>query len=952
MRSDDSPGLGAAPEPDALELKLVGRRALAAVMGTQPEPLEVGRFILDEPLASGGMGTVWRARDPELDRPLAIKFMREAGGELGERRMLEEAQALAKVSHPNVVPIFDVGRHEGRVWVAMEFVPGRTLRAWVEDEAPGPKQRLAAWIDAGRGLAAVHALGLVHRDVKPDNVLMGEDGRVRLIDFGLVRGVERRSGSETSEEGAAITELSDDGLRTRTGQFLGTRAYAAPEQLAGAEVDARADQYALCVSIWEALLGRRPADAPGDGRPLALESGERMARRVRAALSRGLARDPERRYASMEALLDALAPRRRAWILPATALALPLSIVSSWALFAGEAPAPVDPCADTGAALERALAEHPVDAALAGLPASQRSLARVAVHEWSRSWRAAAERSCEEVHVEHLRSAASLDTRRACLDRRLDELGVVLELGGGHSEPGPGLLPGLAQLEDPRACLDDRRLGASEPASASESERARELHRQLFSAWVGARNPDLHQRRAEVERLQEEAQALGDREELAFAKYARAGLALLDYDAPAARQAYGELLDLADVLEREDLRVQAWHGLANTALDLEQDHELARWCGARERVGVRRLEGQAYARERGLASLTQAHLALDRGALDEAEVEYRAALEQLRAAGPATSALQATTLHGLARVVSLGERHDEARALVREAAGLEGDEGSSLGEAAGEAAFTRGERAWAAGELDEAVAAYTEALAAYEAVSGPHGEDVADTQLALARVEVARGELDGAWKRAVLADGIYRSAQGFEHPGRASALSVMGNVAYWRGDMQAAVDAFALSLEILERGEDPEEIALARANLGEVLHELGREAAAEPILRAALESLTAQLGPEHSRLAVLRKALGATLLARGRPDEARVLLERALAQFEADAQNPIEQAQTRWELARALGALDEHLAAHAQAQRAADEFEALGPEQAGRVREINTWLRGAAIPVKPKDPRP
>jgi serine/threonine protein kinase len=279
----------ARPEPDTLERKVFEARLEARLLGGEPQLPLIDRFVLERMLGAGGMGTVWLAHDQALDRRVALKLVRGGGTAAGERMRLREARGLARIAHPNVIAVYDVGEHEGRVWLAMEFVPGRTLRdcaAELERE-----QVLALWIAAGHGLAAIHAAGLVHRDVKPDNVLLGDDGRVRVIDLGLVREAAKRDGALVAGPDPRASEV------VITPGFVGTRSYAAPEQQRGEPVDARADQFAFCVSLLESLRAAKPGQARAD---------EPLPAGLLEALARGRDAEPARRFASMDELLAVL----------------------------------------------------------------------------------------------------------------------------------------------------------------------------------------------------------------------------------------------------------------------------------------------------------------------------------------------------------------------------------------------------------------------------------------------------------------------------------------------------------------------------------------------------------------------------------------------------------------------------------------------------------------------
>ncbi|MEM9455900.1 MAG: serine/threonine-protein kinase [Myxococcota bacterium] len=276
----------------------------------------IGRYVVDELIGTGGMGRVYRAHDPRLDRTVALKLVRYRGSTIDLDRMRREAMAMAQLSHPNVLPIYDVDRWQGLPFFVMELVHGRTLRDWAQDRGRHWRTLLPMFIEAGRGLAAAHAAGLVHRDFKPTNVLVGDDGRVRVMDFGLARaqGSGEIPSEALSETSASLVQSYNQEL-TAADTVMGTPAYMPPEQLCADPVGPAADQYAFCVSLWEVATGERPfahsktlthaallertqppPDPPAAPWPPAL----------RHVLHRGLRPRPEDRFASMEDLLDAL----------------------------------------------------------------------------------------------------------------------------------------------------------------------------------------------------------------------------------------------------------------------------------------------------------------------------------------------------------------------------------------------------------------------------------------------------------------------------------------------------------------------------------------------------------------------------------------------------------------------------------------------------------------------
>jgi ABC-type branched-subunit amino acid transport system substrate-binding protein len=313
------------------------------------EPLgrneKVGRYVVRGLVGSGAMGRVYEAHDPALDRRVALKLLRpDAATADLESRLLREAKAMARTTHPNVVTVYDAGKHGDQVYIAMEFVEGGTLRAWLAAEPRPWREVLSVFVRAGRGLAQAHAAGVVHRDFKPDNVLVGSGGAVvRVTDFGLARA----AASEAPPAGFADTQPAEadagslDSPLTRTGALVGTPVYMAPEQHAGKVADARSDVYSFCVALYEGLYGERPfaaatlatlraAKAAREIRPL--RAGTRVPARLRRVLVTGLSPDPADRFPSMDALLDALERAARIPRAPLLAAALVLAAAAAAAL--------------------------------------------------------------------------------------------------------------------------------------------------------------------------------------------------------------------------------------------------------------------------------------------------------------------------------------------------------------------------------------------------------------------------------------------------------------------------------------------------------------------------------------------------------------------------------------------------------------------------------------------
>ena len=337
---------------DAQEALAAGRAGFLSIGD------RLARFEILNRLGVGGMGVVYVAHDPLLDRQVAVKVLRaDAHGELRaaelEGRLLREAQAMARLSHPNVVTVHEVGTVDRQIFIVMELNDGGTLRAWLAQEPRPPvRERIRVFIEAGRGLAAAHAVRLVHRDFKPDNVLLARDGRVRVVDFGLVRAPTAgdRPSRRPSRDVYAPMSL------TMSGAVIGTPAYMAPEQHRAEVADHRSDQFSFCVSLYEALYGRRPFAGETyrelvvnilDGCVLPPPAGTEVSDRVHAVLARGLASAPGDRHPGMTALLDELAAaaaevREQATLAsaPAPAPSLVAVAVPVSALAPAPAPAP------------------------------------------------------------------------------------------------------------------------------------------------------------------------------------------------------------------------------------------------------------------------------------------------------------------------------------------------------------------------------------------------------------------------------------------------------------------------------------------------------------------------------------------------------------------------------------------------------------------------------------
>jgi tetratricopeptide (TPR) repeat protein len=396
-----------------------------AVPGPAPERARIGRYRVIRRLGEGGMGVVWEAIDPELERRVAIKVLRDTRSVApGDARLRREAQALAKLTHPNVVSVYDINADaEGELYIVMQLVEGTTLAGALKT-SPSRAQLVEWLVQAGRGLAAAHAVGIVHRDFKPANILVGSDGVVRVSDFGLAR---------------ASHAIDDDGADLKiTRGMAGTPAYMAPEQFLGGPLTAATDQFAFCVTLWEALWGEHPF--PGDSvttiREAVLAGKHRelppAPRRLQKAIARGLAVSPNDRFGSMTELVEVIAPRRRTPVYLGLAA---VALVAGGLAVARATGGSTDPCATAPLPADAVWGPQRADAiraafAKAGIvDAAREPIA--ALDARTRAWRAARVDTCQATKVRDDQSGELMQQRYLCLDRSLgDERAAIDVLSG------------------------------------------------------------------------------------------------------------------------------------------------------------------------------------------------------------------------------------------------------------------------------------------------------------------------------------------------------------------------------------------------------------------------------------------------------------------------------------------------------------------------------------------
>ncbi|MBL9099398.1 MAG: protein kinase [Myxococcales bacterium] len=548
----------------------------------EPEtmPGSIGRYVVLKRLGSGGMGVVYAAYDEELGRKVALKVLRtrvtQSKRETAKQRLKREAQSMARLSHPNVVGIYDVGTTlEDQVYVVMEFVHGTTLTRWLQAERRTWPQVLEVYVQAGRGLCAAHKAGIIHRDFKPDNVLIDREGRVRVVDFGLAR-ADGGSGAFPRPDtyADAIKPMASSSMLnmriTRTGGMTGTPAYMAPEQYLGQPTDARTDQFSFCVALYEGLYGVRPflgervavvREAVLSGQIQDVPKDSTVPPWLRRILCRGLTVRPEERFKSMDELLARLAddPRRpaRRWLAAGAALA----VIGAGALIvrdlSRDAPhsAPTHALCDSEAALagvwdagRRAQVAMAVGAAAS--PTDARALRVAAVlDDYAASWRDAVAAVCVPPDPALRARGASFDQRAACLQRRVaglkaltDALVVADRPAAEHALAAAWALPAARSCED---------------AAAAVAAPQREALARLDAAAVAATLGELGAGLARTKAVVDEAVKTDDLPLQAEGLYRQASLEHLAGDDAAAERSLHGALWAAEASQRGDLEIDS-----------------------------------------------------------------------------------------------------------------------------------------------------------------------------------------------------------------------------------------------------------------------------------------------------------------------------------------------------------------------------------------------------------
>ena len=870
MSAPDSPEKpGTSPDSQVDAPTLVRPRASPALGGEEspasafpPGQVLAGRYTVLDWLGEGGMGVVLAAYDSRLDRRVALKLLRsrawEDGGlSEGQARLVREAQAMARLSHPHVVAVYDAGTLEdGSVYIAMEYVRGRTLRRWCEEPARSWREVLSAYLASGRGLAAAHAAGLIHRDFKPDNVLVGEDGRARVTDFGLARAGSIAPGLPPAA--AALPPSTLDTPLTQAGTLMGTPAYMAPELLEGGAADVRTDVYAFCVSLYEALYGQHPfeegrlrellvAQHAGRVRPPPVDA--KVPAWVFHALRQGLRAPPELRPPSMEVLLTALEAdpeaKRRARPL-AAALAAMVLVLAGLLIWSH--------VRERGAGCETQ-ARHrlagvwdgPVrtrvrDALVATrLPHAHATAERVeAVLEgYARHWVHQRVEVCEARSPSRAAPPRSLALlREACLERGRSQLHALTGLLARG--PDAALIDTAVQaaqaLSPLTYCADVKALTAAVPPPEDAAVRAR-----------------VEALEVQVDRLEVLHEA---------GKYTE------------ARGLLAELLPHVEGVAHAPLHARTLY-LEAQVLEGAGDYPGA------ERTMRRALAEGARGKDLPRVALAWSRL-LDLVGHHQGRPSDALALEpalEVSVALADDDSARILALNSMGRVLASLGRYEEARQKQERALALQlevlGPEHSEVAASLS----TLGITLQYLGRYEEDRQKQERALALRMKVLGPEHPRVAASLLNLGVVLQHLDRYEEARDKQEQALALGQKLLGPEHPLVAASLNNLGVVLGRLGRHEEAKQRYEQSLALGRKSLGPEHPSVANSldNLGVELQALGRYPEARQMHEQALALRLKALGPEHPDVATSLLNLGLVLGALGHSEEARSRFSRALA---------------------------------------------------------------------------
>jgi tetratricopeptide (TPR) repeat protein/predicted Ser/Thr protein kinase len=950
---------------DGTEATLDGEGVTTAASGAYgPADLTAGsvvhRYIVLSQLGAGGMGAVYAAFDKELDRKVALKLLHGPPTPDSRRgdRLLREAKAMAKLGHPNVVAVYDVGDHAGRVYLAMEFIDGRTLSRWRSDAAPSWREIVDVFVAAGRGLAAAHEAGLVHRDFKPDNVMVGPGARVRVMDFGLARATATVSDPEGSGARPVASGARTD--VTCEGTILGTPAYMSPEQHVDGEVGPAADQFAFCVALWEALYGERPFAGDGvadvvlsitSGRVRSPPAGVPVPAWLRKLIERGLSRRPQDRHANMHELLAALQRGQgsaRARRIGAAAGVVVVLATVGWGVHRFATARAIAACEAQGAEIDAVWgpAQHETLRAgvvATGSPYAESTLERLIpwLDEQAHAWTRARAQACIRASVEQTWSPDLEDRASWCLaDRRFALAAVVDVLAQADGEAVRKAVEAAAGLEKIESCIDAEALRRSPAPPGTDRARIEPVREALSRAVALGATGKFADALAVAQTAERDAEAIAWPPLVAATRYRVAALqrdhGAYEESARGLEDAYFAAIDAG----AHDVVFAAAAKLATVAAGLDQPVDARRWS-RHARAALAEL-ADPFGLHRAHLLATTAGVAMAEGKSEEAIAgfdEARVLAEaDLGPDHPRVAAILAAT----AVAQRAAGRHLEARASSERVLAIRlhalgpdhPDVGSTL--------ESIGTTYHATAEYERAADYFQRALAIEEAALGPDHPNVGGTLGNLAIVYRGLGQPQKAEPLEARSLAITIATYGPDHVNVAAAEMNRATFLTYDGAYEEALPLYEKALKIFERAQGPEhpQVALAIDNLAAAHGALEHYDEARALHERALAIREKVLGPDHPDTATTLLGLASIALAQERGAEALSQAERAVAILSSSELRPVELAMAQFAVARALvSSGGDRARAVAVAQAARAGFDKAGGRNAESAANVGQWLQ-------------
>jgi len=863
---------GGSDELDPELQALIEAKVRQRLFAQNPAKTHIGRFVVLEEIGRGGMGTVYAAYDEQLDRKVAVKVMQaEHSAANARQRFQREAQAMARLSHPNVITVHEVSESDDLVFMAMEFIRGQSIDAWIRTEPQWPEV-LEVFVQAGRGIMAAHEAGLVHRDLKPHNIMRGEDGTVKVLDFGLARAwsEEPEEPPEPSGSGSVLASPL-----TQTGALVGTPAYMAPEQFRAQPADARSDQFSFCVTLFEALYGERPYESSSSELPSALMSrstsrGARLIAPTRArvpkwlhrVLERGLEPDPRNRWPSMAALLRALdrgprRTRRRRWVAGAVVAILALGALQQRRAHTQRER--LATCEAEGAAIDEIWNDEQRAQLSQGLLATGAGFAQRSVDtltpwldEYRDAWRSGRIEACVRGSIEHTWDETLLDRSAWCFeDRRLQFEATVQQIATATPKAARRAVRLASYLDPVETCLDPvllRRL----PTPPSEVRDEVRAIRALLTESDHLRHAGRYAWALEVARLAiERTEPLGWPPLLANARFIE-GRCLRDAGRfSEAEQSLTRAYFEAQAAGAPEVAFRAARSLMMVLSSLQRYREAEVWAQHADVLALTLTDPKGLDEAEGHYLRMYVYLGLGdyRAAAEAGERALSMRSEALGADHPITAA----AMRNLARVYLEQERFAEALELFERALEIWTNAVGSAHPYIGELSVLRGEALVALGRVDEGLSSMEEGLSSERQALRPGHPKLARDLTALGRAYLARSRVDEAEPLLEEAWTIWREQAGPRNHLAAGVLLDLADVARHRGEPEEALRRCTESLELLEGVIEPGHPAIARtlARMADLHREIGPVDVALERRRDALirrESALAEAPTTHDRV--------------------------------------------------------------------------------------------------------